>query len=89
MTGLPQRCCANCVSWSNTEPPLASGIRKPAGSVTDVGICRFNPPVLMPGEGARFPEIHASRICDDWMRDERGDGPDGGDKVVQFRRKAA
>lgn len=91
-----QRCCATCVWWSNVEPALATGIRRPHGAEIEIGICRRAPPtrlVLAGLAASLFPETHSGRCCGEWVAVPGGDGPRGGERatedvVVQLRTAA-
>lgn len=85
--------CSTCAWWSNTEPSMATGIRRPNGANPQIGICRRAAPILMQAGGVpmtRFPETHADRGCGQWTG--KGSGPDDGERapstVTPFRKAA-
>lgn len=94
------RTCATCTWWSNVDPALGTGTRRPEGADDDLGICTFAPPVVVELAGmtmSRWPETHSTRSCGQW-RSNVGGGPDGGERigggvaaatVIPFRKAAA
>ena len=81
-----ERVCANCANWSNTEPSMSTGIRRPRGANEEIGTCLLSGPTVVSLAGiivSVFPETHADRHCGDWTEEDDG-GPDDGETVVPF-----
>ena len=94
-----ERTCATCAHWSNTEPAMATGIRRAAGADQAIGTCLFSAPTVLSLAGvvvSQWPQTHADRHCGEWT--EHAGGPDNGERagddrtngltVTPFRRAA-
>lgn len=82
--------CSGCAWWKRAGPKLANAARDPSASAR-VGICHFNPPVVVQADAAfpvpLAPETHETWFCSRW-RDRSGGGGGGESNVIPLGRAA-